>query len=57
MSEIHPRYRAMSTWKTKQIKKLNKGKSERSGLGRSYVAIPPPEGWPGGDPLKNGLKA
>lgn len=27
-----------------------------SGKGRVYWAYPPAEGWPGGDPLKNGYR-
>lgn len=28
----------------------------RSSKARMYVAVPPPEGWPGGDPVKNGYR-
>ena len=39
------------------LEKEGKGKSEKTKLGRTYVAYPPPEGWPGGFPEKNGWKA
>jgi hypothetical protein len=32
------------------------GSHTSSGLGRTYFAIPPAEGWPGGAPEKNGYK-
>lgn len=54
----------MGRWKTNTNPfKWRDGKSRAtkpshtaSKLGRTYRAFPPPEGWPGGDPSKNGLK-
>jgi hypothetical protein len=31
-------------------------KKSGTGGGRFYVAVPPPEGWPGGNPEKNGWR-
>lgn len=41
-----------------KIQKSNQVRASRthSKLGRVYFAYPPAEGWPGGDPIKNGWK-
>ena len=39
----------------KAYKKSNPSRT-RSSPARLYIAIPPTEGWPGGDPLKNGYR-
>lgn len=55
-TDVLRRYLQGGVWKRHIIEKKDKGRSERTKLGRSYVAIPPPEGWPGGHPEKNGWK-
>lgn len=46
----------MGTWKKKIFDRKGKRSYTMSKPGRIYVAIPPEEGWPGGDPLKNGYR-
>ena len=47
----------MGTWKTKQARKKNKRSFTASNRAKIYIAIPPPEGWPGGvDYYKNGMR-
>ena len=54
--DILRRHLAGGVWCRHKIDKLGKGRSERTKLGRMYTAYPPPEGWPGGHPDKNGWK-
>lgn len=55
-NDLKARYMHMGNWKAEVIKK--KGKASRTSATRAkiYIAIPPAEGWPGGDPIRNGLK-
>jgi hypothetical protein len=47
----------MGAWKRRKINKSTKRSFTRSSIGRLYVAIPPPEGWPGGNDYgKNGAR-
>lgn len=48
----------MSTSSRRISQAIRKNRPSRtsSSRARRYVAIPPPEGWPGGDPLKNGWR-
>jgi len=41
-----------------KIQKPKQARASRthSKRGRTYFAVPPAEGWPGGDPAKNGWK-
>jgi hypothetical protein len=55
--DILRKYLVGGTWKRRILDKLGKGRSERTKLSRSYVAIPPEGGWPGGLPEQNGYKA
>jgi hypothetical protein len=55
--DVKSKYLVGGVWKRHIIEKKDKGRSERTKLGRVYIAIPPPEGWPGGLPEKNGYKA
>lgn len=54
--DILPKYMLMGNWKSKQIEKKGRNKSERTKKSRSYVAYPPAMGWPGGRPEDNGLR-
>lgn len=54
--QVIPRYQAMGSWKVRKIEKAGRGRSEKTKVGRVYLAIPPVEGWLGGDPVKNGYK-
>lgn len=36
--------------------KRNKPIRTRSSIARIYIAVPPPEGWPGGLPEQNGIR-
>ena len=56
MKDKQIRHTGMGTWKTKIIKKLHKGRSEKCGMPKIYTANPPPGGWLGGRPEDNGLK-
>ena len=56
MKDKQIRHIGMGTWKTKIIKKLHKGRSEKCGMPKIYTANPPSGGWLGGRPEDNGLK-
>lgn len=55
MSRRHPNAHRLvaGVWKRD---KPRVGISTASGHGKSYEAKPPPEGWPGGAPEKNGWR-
>lgn len=55
-SGVLTRYLAGGEWKNKIIAKLGKSKSEKCKMPKIYTAYPPPEGWPGGLPERNGCK-
>lgn len=55
-TDIKRKHLVGGTWKRRKLDKLGKSRSERTKLARTYVAKPPEEGWPGGDPLKNGYR-
>lgn len=52
MRDVKPKYLSMGRWNTKKAR----GSRTKSSLARSYVAVPPPEGWRGGLPEQNGLR-
>jgi hypothetical protein len=54
--DVLRKYLVGGYYRRHKIEKEGKGKSEKTKLGRVYIAIPPPEGWPGGLPEKNGWK-
>ena len=56
MRDVKKKYLSGGLWKKKIIDNVGKHRHESTKLSRSYIAIPPEEGWPGGDPLKNGYK-
>lgn len=56
MRDVYTRYLAGGTWHKDIIKKKNKGSQTKAGRGSTYIAVPPVEGWPGGDPIKNGFR-
>ncbi len=43
-------------WKARYFDRLGKHRHVPTALARSYIAVPPPEGWPGGEPARNGWK-
>ncbi len=48
---------SMGTWKTKLLKKKQRGsQTKASGFARIYFAYPPIGGWPGGLPEHNGWR-
>jgi hypothetical protein len=55
--DVNRRYMVGGVWHRRVIDKQGKGRSERTKLGRLYVAIPPAAGWPGGQPSDNGWRA
>jgi hypothetical protein len=55
--DINPAYLVGGVYKRRIIEKLGKGRSEKTKLGRTYIAYPPPGGWPGGLPEQNGYRA
>lgn len=55
--DILRRYLVGGVWKRHLLEKLGRGNRTKSTRSRTYIAIPPPEGWSGGDPFKNGLRA
>lgn len=48
--------KTMGTWKKRIFDRKGKRSATTSKPARIYIAIPPIEGWPGGDPLKNGYR-
>lgn len=54
--DVKKKYLSSGERNKRKIEKAGKGKSESTRLGRTYIAIPPAEGWPGGLPEKNGYK-
>lgn len=56
MKDVKSRYKVMGTWCARKLEKGARGRTERTKLGRVYTAIPPAEGWPGGEPVRNGWK-
>lgn len=54
MRDIKKRYLSMATWHTQRTSK--RFSRTGSALGRTYIAVPPHEGWPGGQPERNGLR-
>lgn len=46
----------MGTWKKRIILSIGRSKSEKTKKAKIYIARPPAEGWPGGDPRENGWK-
>lgn len=55
-NDILPRYLVGGVYKRRKLDKAGKGRSERTKLSRTYVALPPVSGWPGGLPENNGYK-
>lgn len=47
----------MGDWKARIIRKKGKASRTASTPARLYIAIPPIEGWRGGHPSDNGLRA
>lgn len=47
---------AMNNWKLKIMKKDKRASRTTSGKARSYIIIPPEEGWKGGTPEQNGYR-
>jgi hypothetical protein len=49
---------AMGNWKLKKLKQQlsGRGNSTKSKKARIYRAYPPAEGWPGGEPERNGYR-
>lgn len=43
-------------WKSRKIEKGQRASRTRSNVAKIYIVVPPIEGWPGGDPIKNGYK-
>jgi hypothetical protein len=56
MRDVKPKYLSMGRWNKKIISKKARGSRTKSSVARSYVAVPPPEGWRGGLPEQNGLR-
>ncbi len=54
--DVKRKYLVGGVYKRHLIEKQGKGKSEKTKLGRTYIAIPPETGWTGGIPEKNGWK-
>lgn len=54
MRDVKKRYLSMGSWQAQRFSK--RPSRTGSALGRTYVAVPPPEGWPGGAPERNGLR-
>lgn len=46
----------MGRWKIHKLMKLGRASRTRSGMARTYLAIPPEDGWKGGAPEANGYK-
>lgn len=46
----------MNNWKLKKMKKGQRASQTRSSKVRTYLAIPPEEGWRGGIPEQNGYR-
>jgi hypothetical protein len=52
------RYLSMSFWRSKKLAKKTRGSRTSSTKARTYVALPPEGGWPGGMPgLATGLRS
>ena len=56
-NDILPRYYDIGMWKSKITRKKGKASRTSSGVARMYIAVPPADGWPGGDPIRNGYRA
>lgn len=56
MRDVKKKYLAGGQWKSKIIARQGKHRHEATRVGGTYICIPPAEGWPGGDPVKNGYK-
>lgn len=56
MRDVKKRYLVGGEWKSAIIRCQGKHRHEATKLARVYVAVPPPEGWPGGEEVKNGYK-
>ena len=56
MKDVKSKYLTGGYWKTEYFRKKGKRSFTTSKPARFYTAIPPIEGWPGGDPIKNGYK-
>lgn len=54
--DVKRKYLVGGSWKSRQIDKKGKASRTTSKPARIYIAVPPAEGWPGGDPAKNGWK-
>lgn len=54
MRDVKKRYLSMGSWHTQRTSK--RPSRTGSALGRIYIAVPPPEGWPGGQPERDGLR-
>lgn len=46
----------MGNWKKRKLSKGQRASRTRSTPCRIYIATPPLNGWPGGDPINNGWK-
>lgn len=55
-SSVKPKYYTGGEYRAYQIARKGKRSFTMSKVARQYIAVPPAEGWPGGDPLKNGYK-
>jgi len=53
-NSVKPKYYTGGEWKAYSIARKGKRSFTASKVARIYIAVPPTEGWPGGDPLKNG---
>jgi hypothetical protein len=56
-TDVKTRYLVGGVWKVKEFKRKGKASRTYSKPARTYLAVPPTEGWPGGVPEKNGYKA
>lgn len=46
----------MGDWQKHKLLKKGRASRTTSSPGKPYIAVPPAEGWPGGDPVKNGYR-
>lgn len=56
MQDVKSKYLTGGQWKKAYFAKLGKHRHETTRKGRVYIAVPPPEGWPGGLEVNNGYK-
>ena len=56
MRDVKAKYLSMGRWNKKIISKKARGSRTGSSLARTYVVMPPVEGWPGGLPERNDLR-